>query len=292
MIQSMTGYAEKKFDSQSISAKISIKTLNHRFFDWNYRGIPLGNVENRLRAVCQKRLNRGRIEVSVEMIFLDSSRWDIWLNRHLLEKMFSSLQNIFSKMQKNISLSVGNIFAIPHAVEIKRRNFTKDEISILEKNFEMTLDDVIKARAKEGRAMKREICGHLQKIKRAMRRIEKLVKSHPLVIREKLEQRLEELTRETSLSEERIAEEAAYLAQRYDLTEETTRLKCHLDYMEELLSSTREGPLGKKLDFIAQELQREANTLNSKAQDIKIINEILTIKSEIENVRQQVQNIE
>lgn len=292
MIQSMTGYAEKRFDSKSISAKISIKTLNHRFFDWNYRGFPLGNVENRLRAVCQRRLHRGRIEVSVEMIFLDSSRWDIWLNRHLLEKVFFSLQKIFSEMQRNISLSVDNIFAIPHAVEIKRRNFTKDEISILEKNFEMTLDDVIKTRTKEGSAMKREICGHLQKIKRAMRRIEKLVKSHPLVIREKLEQRLKELTHETSLSEERIAEEAAYLAQRYDLTEETTRLKYHLDYMEELLSSTREGPLGKKLDFIAQELQREANTLNSKAQDIKIINEILTIKSEVENVRQQVQNIE
>lgn len=292
MIQSMTGYAEKRFDSQSVSAKISIKTLNHRFFDWNYRGFPLGNVENKLRAVCQKRLHRGRIEVSVEMIFLDSSRWDIWLNRHLLETVFSSLQKIFSKMQKNISLSVDNIFAIPHAVEIKRRNFTKDEISILEKHFEMTLDDVIKSRAKEGRAMKREICGHLQKIKQAMRRIEKLVKSHPLVIREKLERRLKELTHETSLSEERIAEEAAYLAQRYDLTEETTRLKYHLDYMGKLLSSTREGPLGKKLDFIAQELQREANTLNSKAQDIKIINEILTIKSEVENVRQQVQNIE
>lgn len=292
MIQSMTGYADKRFDSQYLSAKISIKTLNHRFFDWSYRGTPIGSVENRLRAVCQKKLHRGRVEVSVELVFLDSSRWDFWFNEDLLEKIFSSLERIFSKMQKKISFSVDNIFAIPRAVEMRRKDFTKDEVSFLEKKFDLTLEYVIKARIREGKEMGREIRGHVQNIRQVLRRVEKLAKTHPLIIREKLELRLKDQNYETSFSEEKIVEEAAFLAQRYDLTEEITRLKYHLNYMEELLSSKKEEPVGKKLDFIAQELYREANTINSKAQDIEIIKEILTTKSEVETIRQQVQNIE
>jgi uncharacterized protein (TIGR00255 family) len=103
---------------------------------------------------------------------------------------------------------------------------------------------------------------------------------------------MEELDNKISLSEDRIAEEAAYIAQRYDLTEEVKRLKCHLDLVRELLSPESEEPIGKKLDFIAQEIFREANTLNSKSQDIDIIRESLTIKAEVESIRQQVQNLE
>ena len=190
MIQSMTGYADKRFDSQYLSAKISIKTLNHRFFDWSYRGTPIGSVENRLRAVCQKKLHRGRVEVSVELVFLDSSRWDFWFNEDLLEKIFSSLERIFSKMQRKISFSVDNIFAIPRAVEMRRKDFTKDEVSFLEKKFDLTLEYVIKARIREGKEMGREIRGHVQNIIQFFGRIEKMDKTKHIIIREKLEMRL------------------------------------------------------------------------------------------------------
>ncbi|MFC2169185.1 endoribonuclease YicC domain-containing protein, partial [Acidobacteriota bacterium] len=117
-------------------------------------------------------------------------------------------------------------------------------------------------------------------------------KKQPLLMREKFMGRLKELDNKTVLSEGKLDEEIAYLAQRYDLSEEIARLKCHLNYFHELLSPKKADLVGKKLDFIAQELFREANTINSKAQDIEIIRESLTIKGEVESIRQQVQNLE
>lgn len=288
----MTGYAERRFDSPHFSGKISIKSLNHRFFDWYYRGTPLGSLENRLRAICQKKLCRGRIEVSVDLVFSDPSRWEYWFHEELLERMLSSLERVFAKKRRNIQFSVDNIFAIPHAVEVRRKDFAREEMAFLEKNFEAALDKVIKARLKEGSELGRELRRYVRNIRRILGRMEGLAKRHPLTIRAKLQQRLEDLDSENLLSEEKITEEVAYLAQRYNLTEELTRLKLHLDHMEELLSSESREPVGKKMDFIAQEIYREATTINSKAQDIRIIKESLAVKSDVENIRQQVQNIE
>jgi uncharacterized protein (TIGR00255 family) len=288
----MTGYAERQFDSPQFSGKISIKSLNHRYFDWLYRGTPIGSLENRLRAICQKSLHRGRIEVSLDLVSLDPSRWDYRFNNDMIEAMLSSLEKFFSKRKKPVQFSVDNIFSIPHMVEMKRKDFSREELAFLEKKFQVVLNEMIKARLREGKGLKKEIRSSVRNIKRILRKMEKLSKDHPLTIRERLEQRLSDLDSQGALSEERVAEEAAYHAQRYDLTEEVTRLGCHLDYMEELLSSQNQMPVGKKLDFLAQEIFREANTINSKAQDIRIIRESLAVKNEIENIRQQVQNIE
>lgn len=292
MIQSMTGYAEQRFDSPPFSGKISIKSLNHRYFDWHYRGTPIGSLETRLRTICQKMLQRGRIEVSLDLVFLDTSGWDYWINEEMLKRLFSTLEKLFVEKRKPVRFSLDNIFAIPHAVEVKRKDFNEEELAFLMKEFQVALEAVIKARLKEGRQLERKIRSYVQNIKRGLKRMEKLAKNHPLRIRNKLEQRLKEMDSEGILSEEKMAEEAAYLAQKYDLTEEITRLRCHLDYVQELLSTRDQEPVGKKLDFLAQEIYREANTINSKAQDIKIIKESLAVKSEVENIRQQVQNIE
>ncbi len=288
----MTGYAERKIGYQHLSAKMSIKTLNHRFLDWHYRGTQIGSIENKLRTICQKKLYRGRVEVSLELHFLDPSRWEVSFNEDLLKRILSSLGRIHSEKESSFTFSIDNIFSIPHAVEIKRKDLTREEVSFLERHFEMTLGDLIKSRLREGRQLKRAIQACVRRINQVIRRLDRQARRHPLTIRKKLEQRLKELKSEAALSEERIAEETAYLAQRYDLTEEVTRLKYHLNHLEELLTLETKEAVGKKLDFVAQELFRETNTINSKAQDIEIIKESLTIKSEIESIRQQVQNIE
>ena len=292
MIQSMTGFAEKKFDSKTLSAKISIRSLNHRFLDWSYRGAQIGEVENKLRATFQKKLHRGRIEVFFELNYLDPSFWELRINEDLLQKILSSLEKLSSRMGKKVDFSVENVFSLPNVAEFKRKNFSGEEAAFLESSFEKTLDDVVRMRKREGREIGKEIRRQLQNIKQAVNRIEKLIKKQPFFIRERLKKRLKELKHEAPLSEKKIAEEASYFAQRYDLTEEIARLKSHLGYVLDLLSPEREEPVGKKLDFIAQEIYREANTINSKSQDIDIIRGSLTIKGEVESIRQQVQNIE
>jgi uncharacterized protein (TIGR00255 family) len=122
--------------------------------------------------------------------------------------------------------------------------------------------------------------------------VEKRAKKQPLLIKRKLMERLEDLNQEKTFPEGKLAEEASLLAQRYDLTEEIARLKSHMKYLREQLGSKEPEPVGKKLDFLAQELYREANTLNSKAQDIEVIRKSLALKSEVESIRQQLQNIE
>lgn len=131
MIQSMTGFAERSFDSRTLRLKVSIKSLNHRFFDWNYKGAPIGEVENRLRVLCQDRLHRGRIEVSLDLSFPDPSSWDISINEGLLEKIFATLDRMSARLKRDVKLSVDNIFRIPQIVELKRKDFNASEISFL-----------------------------------------------------------------------------------------------------------------------------------------------------------------
>jgi len=292
VIQSMTGFAEKYFKSQTFSMKITIKSLNHRFLDWNFRAGQLSELESRLRSLCQKTLSRGRIEVFIDVQFTDPARWEVRINEELLAKLIASLEQVSGRLKRDVSFSVDHIFGIPHVIEMKRKNLTTGEVDFIEKCFAKTLKELVRMRQDEGRRMKNAILVHSRVLRQAVREIEKLGKKQPMLIRNKLRDRLKELGQEARIPEEKFIEETAYMAQRYDLSEEIARLKSHLLYMQELLSSKDKGPVGKKLDFVAQELFREANTINSKAQDIVIIQKSLTVKGELESIRQQVQNLE
>jgi len=288
----MTGFAEKFFESKTFSLKITIKSLNHRFLDWNYRAGQLGEMESRLRGLCQKSLTRGRIDVFIDVQFTDPSRWEVRINEELLAKLIASLEHVSGRLKRDINFSVDHIFSIPHVIEMKRKNLREAEIEFIEKCFAKTLKDLVRARLDEGRRMKAAVLTHISVLRQAVREIERLGKKQPLLIRNRLRDRLNELGQEARIPEEKLLEETAYMAQRYDLSEEIERLKSHLHYIQELLSSKAKEPVGKKLDFVAQELFREANTINSKAQDIVIVQKCLTVKGELESIRQQVQNLE
>lgn len=292
MIQSMTGYVEKKFTGSNFSVKISIKSLNHRFLDWNCRGNQLREVESRLRSICQKELYRGRIEVFLDLNFSDPERWELKINDKLLSGILSSLDSVNSRLDKPVTFSIDNLFSIPHLAELRRKDFSAEEMDFLDDCFRKTISELIRIRRREGRILKRDIQGHLRNIRASTRRLQRLARKQPDLIRTKMRERIKDLGDGGSISAERFLEEAALLAQKYDLTEELERIESHLDYFLELINSKESVSVGKKLDFVAQELFREANTINSKAQDIEIIKASLNIKSELEGVRQQVQNLE
>lgn len=292
MIRSMTGYAEKRFVHKSFSVKISIRALNHRFLDWSYRGAPLGNVEDKLRSLCQQKLHRGRIEVLVDMNFFGTDKWEFHINQDLLNKILSGLEKAAVVSQRHVTFSLENLLNTPHIVQFRRKDFTTEDAEFLEQSFEKTLNLLIRERAREGRDIKKQLSIHAQNIKNLVGQVEKRAKKQPLLIKKKLMERLEDLKQDDTFPEGKLAEEASLLAQRYDLTEEISRLKSHMQYFKDLLDSKELEPVGKKLDFLAQELFREANTLNSKAQDVEVIRKSLSLKSEVESIRQQLQNIE
>jgi uncharacterized protein (TIGR00255 family) len=292
MILGMTGFAERNFASPKLRLKISIKTLNHRFFDWSYKGVPLGETESRLRALCQKRIRRGRVEVFLELLLLSPESWNFTINEGLLEKIMSSLDRVSRQTGRRLEISLDSLFRVPQLVEVNRKALGPREAAFLERSFSRTLDDVLELRRREGRETARQLRVHIASIRRFISRVEEQFRRQPALLREKLKKRLRDLNGGSQVSEGRLAEEASFLAQRYDLAEEIGRLKTHLESFEALVSPKVGEPVGRQLDFLAQELNRETNTLASKSQDIRITRESLGIKNELESIRQHVQNIE
>ncbi len=291
-MKSMTGYGERSFEAPGLRARISIKSLNHRFFDWNYKGAPLGEVENKWRAMAQKRLKRGRLEIALDLTVLGPSGWEIFIDEELLQKILLTLGKASARLGKTVNFSADNLFRIPQVIELKRKNLSAEAVAFLEKSFKETLSDVMRERSREGRETAQQVKRHLRRVRQALRRIERLAKKQPLFIREKLEQRLKAVNADLVAQDGKMGEEVAYLAQRVDIAEEILRLRSHIDSFERLTLDDKDEPVGKMLDFISQEIFREANTINSKSQDINITNESLAIKGEVESIRQHVQNIE
>ena len=292
MVLGMTGYAERNFASPHLRLKIGIKTLNHRFFDWSYKGSALGDAESRLRSICHKKIRRGRVEVHLEMISLNPRSWEFSLNEGLLERILASLDRVSRRTGRRLDISLDGLLRIPQIVELSRKGLSRQEVRFLERSFSRTLEDVLRMRRREGARTARQILAHLARIRRSVARIETRFQKQPGRLRAKLEQRLREIDAGSSLNEEKLAGEASLLAQRYDLAEEIGRLKAHLDSLQSLISIRRPGPVGRPLDFLLQELNREANTLASKSQDIRITKESLAVKNELESIRQHAQNIE
>lgn len=292
MILGMTGFAERNFTSPALRLKIGIKTLNHRYFDWFYKGAPLGEAEGRIRALCQKRIHRGRVEVFVDLVSLSPESWTFTLNEGLLERIMVSLDRVSRRTGRRFEISLDSLFRVPQLVEVDRKALGPKDAVFLEKCFSRTLDDVLALRRREGLETARLLRVHIASVRRFVRKAESLFKRQPALFQAKIKKRMADLNGGAPVAQEKLAEEASILAQRYDLAEEIGRLKTHLDTFESFLAPKAGEPVGRQLDFLAQELNREANTLASKSQDVRITRECLAIKNELESIRQHVQNIE
>ncbi len=291
MIQSMTGFAERHFVSPRLRARFSLKSLNHRFFEWSYKGLPLGRLESRLRAVCQQRVQRGKVEVWLEVDFADARFWDVIINEPLLNKLVSALTRAGGR-NGNVRFSVDNVLRLPQVVELRRKDLSRADEAYLARAFGRALDDLVRDRAREAQEIANQLRTHVRTIESALTRLQKLLRRQRGVFQSRLKGQIKDIREAASVSEGRLVEEAAIQAQRYDITEEIARLRSHLGNARALLDPARKEPVGKMLDFLAQELYREANTINSKSQDMAITRESLLVKAEIESIRQQVQNLE
>ncbi len=292
MITSMTGYCEKIFHGRTFQVKIAVKTLNHRFFDWNYRGSALGEVENVWREICQGSIKRGRVEVTADLIFRDDAGWDVAIHDGLLRKIIGSLAQTSRKLGQPLEVSPEIIFRIPQLMELRRRDLAPAEKEFLVRCFERTLAEAMKTRRREGRETAKQLSAHLAVARKSLDAIKSIAGNQPAAIREKLKLRWKEAKLNHPPEEGKLEEEAAAQAQKADITEEIIRLMSHLRSFSEVLRRADGEPAGKMLDFLAQELAREANTIGSKSQSIDITRETLAIKGEVESLRQHVQNIE
>jgi len=290
-MRSMTGFCEKKFTTKDYSLSISIKTLNHRYFDWYFRGnFHSMEIEDKFRKIAQREFKRGRVEVSMDLEFYPSFNWEIYINENLFERIFCSLKPIFKKIKGKLIFPIDFFLRIPGMFNVKPHDL-KNETNFLEKCFIEVVEGVKEHRKKEGEFIKKEILNCLRKIDSYVEDIKKLTIDQTNQVEETLRERVSKL-KLGEISQERLAQEIFFYVQRMDIKEEINRIEAHLNQIKNLINLQTDEPVGKKIEFLLQEIHREANTINSKSQQINVINLAVNIKIEIEKIKQHIQNIE
>ena len=294
MIKSMTGFGRGEYSDGKRSVTVEMRSVNHRYCDISVR-LPrkYGFAEEFLRSAVKERLRRGRAEINVTVDSVAAEDYGIRLNLAAADQYFANLRTLMDhfglKGDVNLELLAGMPDVISHLPGIEN----EDEILLsFGSAARGALEQFDQMRLAEGEKLAEDIISRARLISELASKIEALAPEAARAWAEKLRERITELAgRQAELPEDRIALEAAIFADKASVTEELVRLKSHVSQMERIIRD-EEGANGKKLDFLTQELNREANTIGSKANDLRITSVMLEIKSEAEKIREQVQNIE
>ncbi|MBA5850529.1 YicC family protein [Clostridium sp. cel8] len=292
MIKSMTGFGRGSSDSSDISFDVEIKTVNHRYCDLNIR-MPKSfmPIEGKIRSLILKQISRGKVDVFITQNDYGNKKGKAILDEDLMESYVDCLNKIKDKYGIKEQPSIDLISKFPDVITLKREDEDLDEIwSVLKVALEDALNMLLNMREKEGAKLKGDIILKCNLIQKYLDKINKISVNLVEEFRNKLRDRIKELRDGYDLDEERIAMEVAIFADKSCIDEEIVRLKSHVGQFQDTL--TLDEPVGRKLDFILQEMNREANTIASKSTNLDVTNLVINIKNEIEKIREQIQNIE
>lgn len=294
-VRSMTGFGRARGPLGSEwTAEVSARSVNHRFLDLTVRlRDSEASLEPTLRQVFTRLLARGKVEVTLRLTRVGSGGPRIVIDERLVESLLSRLAELSRKYPVKGELEARDLLAIPQAVSVEAPldGFAPEEVAALERLAEETAAAVVAMREEEGRRIAAEL---LLRIDSLEKRLEPLQARRDEIVRSiaaTLRDRMRALFPDVPLDSGRLEQEAALAAERSDVAEELSRLTGHLAQFRELLEKAG-GPIGKKLDFLSQEVLREINTLGSKARDLQLAREVLDMKAETEKIREQVQNLE
>jgi len=291
----MTGFGQGVAERDGVRALVELKGVNHRFLDVKMR-LPaeLGLLEPALRAKVQEWVSRGRIDITATLVAPRPAGFRLEVNRDLVAAYLGAAASLKKDLRLKGSVGLEALLALPGAISVRAEVPRSDgaEPALVTEALCQALAQYDAMRAAEGGRLADDLKGHLQAIRASARRIEEEAGALPAAYARRVKERLADLLRgEPALDQGRLEQEVALLAGRVDVTEELVRLQGYLEQAEGTLGRP-EGPVGKTLDFIMQEMNREANTISSKAEALPICREALRIKAEVEKIREQVQNLE
>lgn len=291
-MRSMTGFGRAEAEKNLRKVTIEIKSVNHRFLDMNIR-MPrtLLFLEDEVRNIIKSGLSRGRLEVFINYYSLSEDDKKVIPDLSFIKAYFIALKQIKSTVRVKDDVKLSHIMRVPEALKIEE---TQEDESALKDLITAAATDALRAliamREKEGANLRKDILERLQLLTVLMLKIEAREPAVKEEYREKLKKRLTDLLSGTELDENRFNAEVVYYADRQNITEEIVRLKAHIDSFMKIVRN--DEPKGRQFDFIVQEMNRELNTIGSKTADIEITNAVLEGKSELEKIREQIQNIE
>ena len=291
MIKSMTGYGKGNISENLRNYQVEIKSVNHRYLDISVK-MPrvLSYLEEDVKKVISSKVKRGKIDVFITFENSSTEGKEIKINNEIAKMYINQLKQLAEEENILANIEVTEISKYPDVLSIQN---TQDDEQIKKELIEVTTiatDKLVQMRQVEGSKMAEDLLKRIEKINQ---KIEKISELSTGLIEEyvvKLENRIKEILKNQEIDESRLAQEVVIYADKCSIEEEVTRLKSHISQFKELINS--DDAVGKKLDFIIQEMNRETNTIGSKANNLEITNGVIDIKTDIENIREQVQNIE
>ncbi|MBE0477550.1 YicC family protein [Candidatus Aerophobetes bacterium] len=292
-MRSMTGYGEKSISREEAEAFVQIKTLNHRFLQVNIicpEDVPW-RLEREIEDRVKKEIYRGKVLISLQIIKKGEDFIEIEPNFKLATSYFNVLKKLGKNLNVRENIKLSHLLSIPEIFTVQKR-FGKDVENVLQRAVDDALQQVIKSREEEGERHLKEILKYTKKIKSSITYIEKEFPCAQKKYREKVQEEIEKIVsqEESSLLSNQINSRLSLIITKGDITEEVVRFHSHVEVFNKTLS--QKGPIGKKLGFILQELQREINTVGAKSLSSGISKQVVQIKDYIEKIREQMYNIE
>ncbi len=292
MIRSMTGFARASVPAKEGHWTVEIRSVNHRYFEFSVK-MPqsVSLLENRVRDLVQAEMKRGKITVGINLERNEKTRPPVIIDEAVVENYLSAAGKLKKKYKLAGDISIDQVMRLPGIFAIpEQENDGEKRWPEIKKVLTLALQMSGKNKEEEGRKLAKDIAERLRMITQAVNKIEKNTASRTGLIFERLQAKVKALLGEREKDLERVEREVAFLAERSDITEELVRMRSHLELFQSRLKAS--GEVGRELDFVCQEINREVNTMTSKSQMYEISTEVVFIKGEVEKIREQIQNIE
>ena len=292
MIKSMTGYGKSEQTIDSLNVTVEIKSVNHRYFEFSAR-VPreYGFLEEKLKKYCNSLITRGKVECYVSVEDLEEREMEVNVNETLAAGYVKALKELSERFGLKDDISAVTLSRYPDVITLHKASEDEERIwNAVKTVAETAVSKFIEMRETEGSKLRGDILSRADYIIECVEFIEGRSPETIREYNEKLKQRMKELLGDAAVDEQRLLNEAAIYADKIAVDEETVRLRSHISQLRDFMNSSE--AIGRKLDFLVQEINREANTIGSKAQDVDIAKKVIAIKAEVEKIREQVQNIE
>ena len=291
-MKSMTGYGRAREASNEREIVVELRAVNHRYLDVNVKAPRgYGFLEEAIKKLAASKISRGKVDIYISVTDLAAQETTITLNHELAQSYFDALVELRDALHLHDDISVMSIAKMPDVLVSQRVEVDADALTAsVSEVFNEAVKQFDEMRQIEGEKLADDIRNRMNTIKEVVEQVEIRSPERVTDYREKLEKRMNEILADSTVDEQRILTEAAIFADKTAVDEETVRLRSHLDQLDNMLKDC--NPVGRKLDFLVQEMNREANTIGSKANDSILANYVIALKAEIEKIREQIQNIE
>ena len=292
MIKSMTGYGSAKGNVDGLEITVELKSVNNRFLDCSVR-LPRSFLfaEDTVKSVVQRHISRGKVDVFISVDSSQAGDMAVKVNEPLLKGYMDALRHIAEEYSLPNDLSAVTVSRFPDVLVVEKKEMDADTITAgVREIAERALDDFDAMRLREGEKLRDDVLNRLAVIDSLVSTVEREAPKTVEEYRNRLEQKMAEVLGTAGIDENRILAEAAIFADHIAVDEETVRLRSHMAQLTNMING--QSPIGRKIDFLIQEFNREANTTGSKCQNSDIAHVVVDLKSEIEKIREQIQNIE